>query len=48
MDPKDASLTTICEVLGSIGYKNAVAPYLVSPARNPESSAQVKCRTKAL
>ena len=36
MDPKDPALTTICGILGEIDYKDAVQPYLVSLARNPE------------
>jgi hypothetical protein len=42
MDPNDPALTTICGILGEIDYKNAVQPYLVALARNPQSSNQVK------
>jgi hypothetical protein len=41
MSPKDPALTTICGVLGDIGYPVS-APYLVALVHNPESSGQVK------
>jgi hypothetical protein len=41
MSPKETGLTTICGVLGEIGYPVA-APYLVALVHNPDASAQVK------
>lgn len=41
MNPKEAALTSICGVLGDIGYPVA-APYLVALVHNPQSSNEVR------
>jgi hypothetical protein len=41
MSPKDAALTTICGVIGDIGYPIS-APYLSALVNNADASAQVK------
>ena len=41
MDPKDPALTTICAVLGKIGY-SASSPYLVALAQKSDASAEVR------
>jgi hypothetical protein len=41
MSPKDIALTTICGVIGDIGYPVS-APYLLALVHNPDASAQVK------
>ena len=41
MNPRNLALTTICGVLGEIGY-NAAGPYLIQVASNSQASAQVR------